>query len=96
MAEVRGLEPPTFGFTSRGNVGGYKLIIPDNLVSFKEVFRVVLKSKEPIFPWLELMEYIVGYMDKREGGRILSQEYLSELVGKLYKEYKFYSKYRRV
>ena len=56
---------------------------------------IMVSEEEVIFPWLEFIGDVVEYVDKREGGRILSQEYLSELVGKLYKEYKFYSKYKR-
>ena len=55
---------------------------------------IVVDAGKIIFPWLELIDYIVKEADK-VGGRILSQEYLSKLVGELYKEFKFCNKYRR-
>lgn len=53
------------------------------------------EGKGVIFPWLEFIDYVVKNVDERERSENFSQEYLSELTGDLYKEYKFCSKYKR-
>ena len=65
------------------------------IISILKPIIVGKEGKEVIFPWLEFIDYIVKIIDKGEESRFLSQEYLSELIGEVYREFKFCSKYKR-